>query len=224
MSILTLNFDNFKYRPYIKIDGKPVRVRSRKNCSFDVSVGVHEIFVCEKRSIFKWYWWIRIFNLFNMLLMLKGFGEHPLGYDGKCAFVTFCVDCPETKSQISIKIKRNEVPWDRSDYSLDYTTFTIYTSENLRIKDYTLDSKQVFRLKFNAVAPMCMSALLVNLILINTFVENSMPIWEIWLSIVADCYLIGCSIYEIYKTKNQKSFEKSCNIPRVIIKKRVTLN
>ena len=216
MATLTLEFSGFKNRPYVEFDEREICVNSLKKCTIDISSGEHKIFVCEKKYVFRWYWWLPLFNIYYMFLLLKQYRGNSLGYDGECVFALFNIICSNENAIVCIK--RNEVSWEQTEMAADYTTLTIVSPNDILVKTCELDSKVRFRLKFNNVSPLCLLTLVYNLIFMISVVQNTVPLWEVLLGVGVDFYIVGFTAYRIYKTINEKSYSDLCDISRVIIK------
>lgn len=216
MATLNLEFSGFKNCPYVRLDGREIKFCSLKKCTIDVSHGEHEIFVCEKKYVFRWYWWVQLFNIYYMISLLKQYQGNSLGYDGECVFALFSVICSDDNT--TIQIKRDTVSWERTKMSADYTKLTIISSKEILMKSCELNSDVCFRLKFNKISPLVLLTFIYNIIFIIGLLQNSMPLWEVLLGIAVDCYVVGFTIYKMYKAIVQKSFSQSCNISRVNIK------
>ena len=221
MASLVLNFDKFVFKPYIKLDGKEIRFYSfykNKQCCLTLEPGIHEVVICEKRSIHKWYWWLQIFNLYYVFSMLKGLKGTQLGFDGDCVFASFRLMCCEEKKTV-VKITRQEVCWESSDVNADYNMVYIKTNVEMVLTSYSISKKERFRLKFGAVSSLCFITVCFSIIVIIFSMQKKMSIWELFLNWGVEVYLIGLTSYKLYKTAKQKSFTQLCDISRITIRK-----
>lgn len=217
MSNLVLEFHGFKFKPHVEIDGKKIRIKNSKQCQLQLGYGKHEIFICERRSVFHWYWWWPIFNLYYMLLLLKQYVGHSLGFDGECVFALFQITCFE-EAQTIIRLQRKELSWDKTEKNADYNMLYIQSNEKIVLKQCSLNKNIRFRLKFNAISPLMLLILIFTLCIIIFRIKRILLLWELILSCAIDCCMIGFLIYKIYKTVKQDSFDQTCNISRIIIK------
>ena len=186
------------------------------SCRFHVAPGAHTVFLCERKTIFRWYWWWPILNPWYMLLLLKQYSGHPLGFDGECLHALFRVECAEEKETV-IKFVRSEVSWEQTEAEADYTALSVWSSMPIIVQRYDLPKKIRFRLKFNQVSPLCALTLLYAFLLLldTNWIKDA---WDMAITIALGCYLVAITGYKIYKIAKQKSFDEINRATRITFK------
>lgn len=215
MAELCLRFEGFRTPPYVTVDGKEVRGFSSKLLCISLEKGRHHVFVCERRSLFRFYWWWRLLSPFHMLSLFRGFGGNPLGFDGECVHATFAVDC-EADGETSILLQKREVPWETTEAQKSYHTLLLSTRAPISLIPCELSPRARFRLKFDRVSPLYSLTLLVLFIFAFLGVKKTLTDpWELVLNACIILYLALFTGYRTYKAVKDKSFFAITGVSRV---------
>ena len=130
MGNIHFKFHGFGKKPYIRIDGKTVKISKgwkTTGLSVQISQGDHTVFVCEKRILYKWYWWIMCLNLLYPLLCFRGFSGKQAGFDGECIAVAFKITCTD-QSISNIELCRQQNSWDTTPLEANYNSLSLKTN------------------------------------------------------------------------------------------------
>ena len=218
MATLLLMFEGFRHKPYVKIDDHEIVVDASNRCRLSVSSGTNKIFLCEKKSLFRFYWWLPMLNLWRAFLLLKQQHQgHSLVFDGECVHALLRVECDENEETV-IKFIRKEISWEKAEAGAGYTTLSILSQARVFLQRSVPSSQMRFRLKCNQAAPYCILTLLYSLALLFFGPQIFSTVGEWVAGIAASCFVLGLAGFEIYKAVKQKSFEEVSKISRIHVK------
>ena len=217
MKNLRFEFYGFFKKPYICIDGLPIKM-SRKwrmeGVFLRTTKGTHTITVCERRMLYKWYWWILLFNILYPFMCLKGYSGKQGGYDGECVTAAFTVACTD-HSVTCIKITRKKHSWNETPLEVDYNSMLLQSTVPLCLKDSVLPPKQAFRLKFCMMAPFVLISIMYIGSVFACLRQQNMNFSDILISCGIGILMIIYTVYKICKIKAQKSFSVCYKISRI---------
>ena len=219
MEQLHLSFYGIRYRPYVNIDGKEIKVKKHGKDSYislQISPGKHRISFCEKRTLYKWYWWLMCLNILYPFLCFRGWSGKQVGYDGECASVCFDILC-QKQILTDVKIKRREILWDQTPLNANYNILSIHSNMPLYLVSTTLDSSKVFRLKAIMAIPFILFTILYTFLWCLSLANYLFEPLDLFISCVIEIAILVYSAYKIYKIKKQKNFFECSKNSRVNI-------
>ena len=219
MATLHLTFCGFRSKPYVSVDGQTVeagRKRQTKGLFLQVSPGKHEIIVCEKCILYKWYWWVLFFNITYPFMCLKGFSGKQVGYDGDCVTVTFRVECAND-SDAHIRIVRREISWDQTTLNANYNSLSLQSSAPIYIKSNDLGSKKVLKLKLARIVPFIWVSLIYTCAWASLLIQDHLSFIDIVISFIVEIALLAYAAYKTHKIRKQKSFSDCAKMSRIEI-------
>jgi len=219
MGNIHFQFQGFRKKPHISIDGKDVKINrdwKTNGLSVQVSFGDHAIVVCEKRIFYKWYWWIMCLHVLYPLLCFRGFSGKQLGYDGECMAIAFKITCAD-RGVCNIELFRRENSWDTTSSNASYTSLSLRSNTHIHIDSTSLDCKRISRLKLGMIVPFFLVSVIFTIAWIHLLIQNNMSYFDIILYCMIEVIVLAYSTYKIYKIKTQKSFSECSKISRVDI-------
>ena len=222
MGNIHFKFYGFRKKPYVNIDGKAAKIGTDwklGGLSAQVLPSEHTILICEKRILYKWYWWIICLNVLYPLLCFRGFSGKQAGYDGECISVTFKITCTD-QIVTNVKLFRQEFPWNTTSLNANYNSLSLTSNTDIHIDSESLDSKRVCRLKLGMIVPFILTSAIFSGALISLLIQNSISSFDIILSCIIEVILLSYSTYKIYKIQTQKSFSEYSKKTRIDISKK----
>lgn len=92
-------YHNDKAAVLLIVDGIAVKTHNNKTVSFaniDLEEGEHTITISKDLILYRWYWWLTIFNFLYVVLRFKNYTGGCLGYDDNFASCTICFSLKKT--------------------------------------------------------------------------------------------------------------------------------
>ena len=219
MENLCLTFCGFNSKPYVSIDDNPIKISKKQNTysvSLQVASGEHEITICEKHILCKWYWWILLLNILYPLLCFRGFSGKQAGYDGECVASTFKIVCSD-QCISNIKFVKKENSHSKTPLNANFNSLSLQSNLPIHIKSDTLDSKKAFRLKLTMIFPFILLTAIFSCAWGYLLLQNNMSLYDTIVFSIFELAIIVYTMYKIYKIKTQKSFSELSKISRIDI-------